>query len=155
MARAINQYNLPLRLEDILGVAKHSSAHKGKLKHSIDFGCEEGTKVYASLGGLVVYVKEDSNVGGHHRRYWDDGNRIVIKHKNNEYSAYEHLQYHGSNVELGQRVRKGQLIGYSGNTGFSSGPHLHFEVFNEPDSEYCEGTTLLVSIRGLIERASK
>jgi len=152
MARAVNHYSLPLRLKDMIDNSKSASpAHKGKLKHSIDFGCKEGTRLYASLGGTVVYVKDDSDIGGLDMKFWDYGNRIVIKHINAEYSAYEHLRYKGANVKVGQQVRKGQLIGYSGNTGFSSGPHLHFEVFNKPDSEEYEGTTLQISIRKLIK----
>lgn len=151
MSRAKNSYSLPLRIRDIVYISKTSPAHIGKLRHSIDFVCEEGTRIYAALSGLVVYVKDDSNVGGPHRRFWNEGNRIVIEHVNGEYSAYEHLVFHGSNVVCGERVRRGQFIGYSGNTGFSYGPHLHFEVFSEPDIQKSEGTTLQVFISRLIK----
>ena len=87
------------------------------------------------------------------KKYWNKGNRIVIKHKNNEYSAYEHFQHKGNVVRAGERVRKGQLIGYSGNTGFSYRPHLHFEVFNNPSNDESEGETLQVFINRLIEDA--
>lgn len=124
-----NNYGLPLNKKHIKKITKKSPAHKGKLKHSVDFIVPEGMPIYASFGGKIVYVKQNSNIGGPHRRYWFKGNRIVIKHKNDEYSAYEHLKYKGSEVKVGQIVRKGQIIGYSGNTGYSWGPHLHFEVF--------------------------
>jgi len=141
-----NDYVLPLKEKDLQGISKRSSpAHVGKLKHSIDFFMSEGTSIYASLGGLVAYVKQNSSRGGPHRRYWHDGNRIVIKHRNGEYSAYEHLKYRGSKVKKGQRVKKGQLIGYSGNTGYSFSPHLHFEVFINPDEYKIEGDTVPVN----------
>lgn len=124
-----NNYRLPLNKKDIKEITKKSPAHKGKLKHSVDFVCKEGTPIYTAFGGKVVNVKQNSNIGGFHRRYWFKGNRIVIEHNNGEYSAYEHLKYKGSKVKVGQIVKKGQLIGYSGNTGYSSCPHLHFEVF--------------------------
>ena len=140
-----NVYRLPLDRKLIGRVEyKKSPAHVGSLKHSIDFFVREGTPIKASLGGKVVYVKQSSNVGGNHRRYWFKGNRIVIAHKNGEYTAYEHLKYKGSKVRVGQIVKKGQVIGYSGNTGYSSIPHLHFEVFDNPAKDESEGTTLKI-----------
>jgi murein DD-endopeptidase MepM/ murein hydrolase activator NlpD len=113
------------------------------LKHSIDFKISEGTPVYSALAGKVVFVKQDSDVGGPaKRKYWHLGNRIVIEHLNEEYTAYEHLRYRGSKVSEGQRVRTGQLIGYSGNTGYTYEPHLHFEVFVKPVKDKSEGSTL-------------
>jgi len=45
--------------------------------------------VYSALEGMVVYVKDDSNLNGTTKEYWDEGNRVVIKHENGEYTAYE------------------------------------------------------------------
>lgn len=108
-----------------------SPAHVGKLKHSIDFLCNEGDPIRASLEGQVISVKDDSNVGGNDKKYWDDGNRIEIIHTNGEYSAYEHLRYKGSKVRVGEQIETGQLVGHAGSTGYTFifGPHLHFEVF--------------------------
>lgn len=153
MTRAVNQYSLPLRPQDVQATYTTGPAHKGKLKHSIDFCCEEGSRILAAAGGLVVYVKQDSNAGGPHRRHWHAGNRIVIRHQHDEYTAYEHLRHNGALVRIGQRVRKGQCIGYSGNTGFSYCPHLHFEVFDTPNADESEGTTRRVSLRQLLEDA--
>ena len=145
MPRCKNTYALPMKQKDFTGWSKKKSpAHVDKLRHSVDFYCAEGTKVYAARAGVVVYVKDDSSIGGPDKKYWDDGNRIVIKHDNDEYTAYEHLQYRGSVVMPGQQVRRGQLIGFNGNTGFSFGPHLHFEVFTNPDEDEIEGETLQV-----------
>lgn len=66
----------------------------------------------------------------------------MIAHKNDEYTAYEHLRYRGSEVNESQRVRTGQLIGYTGNTGYTFEPHLHFEVFVRPIKNKSEGSTL-------------
>ncbi len=128
--RSRNKYQLPIREGEFRKIDRTSSpAHVGKLRNSVDFVCDEGTPVYASLAGEVVWVKSDSNIGGPDRKYWNDGNRIVIRHENGEYSAYEHLRYGGVEVHVGELVKTGQLIGYSGNTGYTMGPHLHFEVF--------------------------
>lgn len=150
MAKCTNNYGLPIKKEDIQDWSKRKSpAHTGRLKHSIDFICEEETPIYASLGGEVVWLKDDSNEGGPQKKYWNEGNRIVIKHASQEYTAYEHLKYRSAVVKLGQKIRKGQLIGYSGNTGWSDCPHLHFEVFTDPDGDESEGTTLQVTFKEL------
>jgi murein DD-endopeptidase MepM/ murein hydrolase activator NlpD len=141
-----NEYALPLRAQE--SRIRGSPAHKGKLKHSIDFRVPEGTPVHAALAGKVVFVKQDSDVGGpSKRKYWNLGNRIVIEHRSEEYTAYEHLRYLGSSVKEGQRVRTGQLIGYSGNTGYTYEPHLHFEVFVRPRKDKSEGSTLVPRFR--------
>jgi len=143
-----NEYALPLKVR--APRIRGSPAHTGRLKHSIDFRVSEGTPVYSSLAGKVVYVKQDSNVGGpSKRKFWHLGNRIVIQHRNEEYTAYEHLLYRGARVSKAQRVRTGQLIGYSGNTGYSYEPHLHFEVFVRPNEDESEGSTLAPLFKNL------
>ncbi|WP_329615489.1 M23 family metallopeptidase [Streptomyces brevispora] len=91
-------------------------------KHSgQDFAVPIGTKVEAAHNGTVV--KAGPNGGGDGPAY---GNAIVIKHGNGTYSQYAHLSQ--VDVHIGQFVEKGQKIALSGNTGNSSGPHLHFEI---------------------------
>jgi murein DD-endopeptidase MepM/ murein hydrolase activator NlpD len=136
-----NKYSLPIKEGEFKKINISSPAHIGKLEHAIDFTCDEGTLIHAALDGEVVFVRDNSNVGGRDmKKYWRKGNRIVIKHKNKEYSAYEHLRYRGAKVKVGEQVKTGQLIGYSGNTGYTFGPHLHFEVFHfigpDKDEDY-------------------
>ena len=83
----------------------------------VDIGLGEGTAVYASDTGTVTYA--GWNIYGY-------GNLIVINHGNGYETFYGHLN--GFNVVPGQVVTQGQAIGTSGNTGNSSGPHLHFEI---------------------------
>jgi len=143
-----NSYRLPLDLKKITHWHKHASpAHVGKLKHSLDFYAPSGTEIYAAADGEVVWLKKSSKVGGLSKKYCFKGNRIVLKHKNNEYTAYEHMKYGGILVKVGQKVKKGQLIGLVGSTGWNPGPHLHFEVFNSPDKWKSEGETLLVTFK--------
>jgi murein DD-endopeptidase MepM/ murein hydrolase activator NlpD len=125
--------------------------HSGSLIHAIDFMIPVGTPIYAALDGKVVWIKSDSNDGGPSKKYWLSGNRIVIKHKNNEYTGYEHFKHNGIIVKVGQKVKKGQLIGYSGKTGYGFLPHLHFEVFNKPSKDKSEGNTLEVYFDGIRE----
>ena len=146
-----NNYRLPLKVSDIIKPKKKLPPHPKEIKNAIDFLIPIGTPIYAACGGKVTWLKNNSNVTGINlKKYWNLGNRIVIKHKNREYTAYEHLKYRGVIVKVGQKVRKGQIIGYSGNTGWSTiGPHLHFEVFNNPSNDESEGTVLKVSFRGM------
>jgi murein DD-endopeptidase MepM/ murein hydrolase activator NlpD len=132
-----NTYILPIKKDMILRIIqKESPAHVGKLKNSIDFLCNEGTPVVSAGSGTVVAVKSDSKKGGpDKKKYWYDGNYVVIKHANEEFTEYEHFLYRGVVVKVGDIVKAGQLIGYSGNTGFSLAPHLHFEVFVWPSKE--------------------
>ena len=88
--------------------------------NGVDFGANIGTPVYAALDGVVTLTRGgDSWNGGY-------GNYIVIKHNNGTQTLYAHL----SNISInkGQNVERGQVIGKSGNSGQSTGPHLHFEV---------------------------
>jgi murein DD-endopeptidase MepM/ murein hydrolase activator NlpD len=86
-----------------------------------DFAVKIGTPVKSVHKGTVV--KAGGNGAGDGPAY---GNAIVIRHSNGEFSQYAHLSQIG--VKPGQQVKTGQQIGKSGNTGNSSGPHLHFEV---------------------------
>ncbi|MEU6864816.1 M23 family metallopeptidase [Streptomyces sp. NPDC046876] len=96
-------------------------------KHSgQDFACPVGTPVKAVHDGVVV--KAGPNGAGDGPAY---GNAIVIKHADNTYSQYAHLSK--IKVSIGQKVDKGALIGLSGNTGNSTGPHLHFEIRTTPN----------------------
>ncbi len=93
-----------------------SSTHSGQ-----DFAVSSGTQVVATHGGTVV--KTGGNGAGDGPAY---GNAVVIKHSNGTYSQYAHLSR--VDVKPGQVVKTGQRIALSGNTGNSSGPHLHFEI---------------------------
>jgi len=104
-----------------------SYTHQGK--HAFDFVMDEGTPVCASRGGLVVAVKEDGRIGGPDAKFMQHANRITILHEDGSYADYAHLRYNGSVVTTGDQVKAGQIIGYSGNTGWSTRPHLHFQVY--------------------------
>ena len=87
--------------------------------NGVDFGASTGTSVLAAASGEVIVSKGSGWNGGY-------GNYIVVRHANGTQTLYAHLS--GNAVGVGARVSAGELIGYVGNTGRSTGPHLHFEV---------------------------
>ncbi|MFJ3727099.1 M23 family metallopeptidase [Streptomyces sp. NPDC090045] len=103
------------------GGSMWSHKHSGQ-----DFAVPVGTPVKSAAAGTVV--KAGPNGGGDGPAY---GNAIVIKHANNTYSQYAHLSR--IQVKIGQKVAASQRIALSGNTGNSSGPHLHFEIRTTPN----------------------
>ena len=103
-------------------------SHRDENLYALDFDLDEGSPVTAARSGLVAVVKADSSRGGPSAAYIDDGNHILILHRDGTFGNYVHLRQNGALVSPGDRVTAGQIIGYSGNTGVSSGPHLHFDV---------------------------
>jgi hypothetical protein len=104
--------------------------HDAELAYSIDFECEPGTPIVASRDGIVWDVRESSSKGCDDRSCIDDGNYVVLDHGDGTFGEYHHLQQFGALVEPGDQVCQGQVVGLCGNTGYSSGPHLHFAITN-------------------------
>ena len=104
-------------------------SHKGSNEYALDWKMPEGTPVRAARGGLVVKVKDDSDQGGGSIDYDRYNNYVLIRHADGTLGHYCHLKKDGVKVHAGEMVEVGDIIALSGNTGFSSGPHLHFSVF--------------------------
>lgn len=98
------------RVHPILGSVKF---HEG-----VDWSAPAGTPVYASFDGTVSFAGINGNFG----------NFIKIRHAGNRETHYAHLQGFAGNVTVGKSVKAGQIIGFVGSTGLSTGPHLHFEL---------------------------
>lgn len=104
-------------------------SHTGQDEYAIDWKMPEGTPVCAARDGLVVRTKDDSTAGGPDHKYDKLANCILVQHEDGTIGIYLHLQRGGVKVKAGDRVKAGEIIGLSGNTGFTSGPHLHFAVY--------------------------
>jgi len=104
--------------------------------YSLDFSHKLGTEIFAARSGKVIITKSDSNQACLTKECAKYNNKIVILHDDGTFAEYVHLKKDGVIVNKGDDVKQGQLIGYSGNTGWSKGPHLHFSVFsNKIDGE--------------------
>lgn len=101
-------------------------SHKGEI--ALDFKIKKKTKVCAARDGVVISAREDSEDGGLKPENMSDGNYISIQHYDGSVAHYWHLIKDGVLINVGDTITKGQVIGLSGNTGYSAFPHLHFEV---------------------------
>jgi hypothetical protein len=102
-------------------------------EYALDFTMPEGTPVLAARDGVIIAVRQDSDHGGADERFKQCGNYVAIRHADGTCAEYFHLKQGGARVQLGDTVRAGQVIALSGNTGFSTTPHLHFVVFRTID----------------------
>jgi murein DD-endopeptidase MepM/ murein hydrolase activator NlpD len=101
----------------------NSGAYNGQGHNGIDFRAPIGTRINAALGGVVTGTGNTDIANG----CYSYGKWVLIKHGNGLSTLYAHLS--SISVSSGQSVATGQLIGHSGNTGYSTGPHLHFGVY--------------------------
>lgn len=124
-------YSLPfIKGNRFLLIQAYNSSMSHNAEISLDFKMKQGSKVCAARGGIVTAIKEDSDEGGLKDEYLSKGNHIIIIHNDGSEAMYWHLQKDGALVNVGDTVLQGQHIGYSGNTGYSAFPHLHFQVYD-------------------------
>lgn len=98
-------------------------------RYAVDIAMPEQSGVFAARGGVVVAVTHSNFRGGTNiGAFGSDANFVKIMHDDGTFALYAHLSWDSIRVRPGQRVRRGEYIAASGNTGFSTGPHLHFAV---------------------------
>ena len=106
------------RLSSSFGMRKHPISGFNKMHKGVDFAAPKGTPIYAGGNGVIEYIGRN---GGY-------GNYIRIRHNNNYKTAYAHLSNFKKGISKGTRVNQGDVIGFVGSTGVSTGPHLHYEI---------------------------
>lgn len=106
------------RMTSGFGMRMHPILGYSKMHQGVDFGAPTGTPIYAAGSGVV----EQSRYNGAYGRF------ILLRHNGRVQTAYAHMSRFAKGIYPGARVNQGDVIGYVGNTGRSTGPHLHFEV---------------------------
>ena len=106
------------RISSNYGMRKHPISGFNKMHKGVDFAAPSGTPIYAGGNGVIEYVGRN---GGY-------GKYIRIRHNNEYKTAYAHLSNYKKGISKGVRVNQGDIIGYVGSTGNSTGPHLHYEI---------------------------
>ncbi len=106
------------RISSNFGMRKHPISGFNKMHKGVDFAAPTGTPIYAGGNGIVEYVGRN---GGY-------GKYIRIRHNNGYKTAYAHMSNYKKGISKGVRVNQGEVIGYVGSTGNSTGPHLHYEI---------------------------
>ena len=106
------------RLSSKFGMRKHPIDGYNKMHRGTDFAAPMGTPIMASGDGIITRARW---CGG-------GGNCVKIKHNSTYETVYAHMRNFAAGIRVGLRVRQGQIIGFVGSTGKSTGPHLHYEV---------------------------
>ena len=106
------------RLSSRFGKRRHPVLGFTKMHKGVDFAAKTGTPIYAAGDGVI----ERANIYGGYGKY------IRIRHNSEYKTAYAHLHKFSKNIKKGKTVKQGQVIGYVGSTGRSTGPHLHYEI---------------------------
>jgi len=124
-------------------------SHKGE--YALDFKVKKKTKICAARDGIVIAARGDSDKGGLKPGNISDGNHVSIQHADGSVAHYWHLLKNGTLVSIGDTIKKGQVIGLSGNTGYSAFPHLHFEVIgNDGKGNYKQLATRFNTNKGIV-----
>lgn len=119
-----------------------------KERAALDFSLHRGDSISAARDGIVTRVKEDGTRGGVNKKFRSEGNNIIIQHADGSRAGYWHLLHNGALVSVGDSVKKGQVIGLAGKTGYALVPHLHFLVWKSENGRWQQIATRFETSKG-------
>jgi murein DD-endopeptidase MepM/ murein hydrolase activator NlpD len=125
------------------------SRYTHKERAALDFNLKRGTNITAVREGVVTRVKEDGTKGGLNKKFRSHGNNIIIQHADGSRAGYWHLQHNGALVNVGDTVKRGQVIALSGKTGYAFVPHLHFLVWTSKNGQWQQVATRFQTSKGI------
>ena len=131
----------------------HSHNQGSESEFAIDFKMPLGTRICAAREGVVIAIRDDSTVGGADKNLERCANFVIVRHSDGTYANYVHLNPHSVVVKLGQKVQAGTALAQSGETGWTTTPHLHFDVYRVQNGQH--RATLPVRLRtsdGILDR---
>lgn len=150
-------YNPPVPAQSVFTIAQgfngSYSHNTDGSRYAIDIGMPIGTAIRAARGGSVVSVQDGNSDGGNSTAYRGQTNSVYILHDDGTFGVYAHLRRGSALVRPGQRIQVGQIIAQSGNTGYSTGPHLHFAVLRNAGLKWESVPFLLASPYGVMRPA--
>lgn len=135
------KYDLPFRKGNSFNIYQgYGGSFSHQNENSLDFTMPVGTEVVAAREGIVTDFVDTNSKGCPTKNCIDQANYITILHPDGTFAQYYHLKQNGVKVNIGDQVNKGDIIGLSGNTGWSKGPHLHFVCYlpREENNKYRE-----------------
>ncbi|WP_308116427.1 M23 family metallopeptidase [Chryseobacterium sp. GVT01B] len=141
-------YDLPFQKGKSFNVYQgYNGIFSHQNENSLDFVMPEGTEITAAREGKVIDAVQNNNTGCPTSSCANQANYISILHSDGTIAQYFHLKQNGVKVKIGDEVKKGDLIGLSGNTGWTNGPHLHFQCFLPDPSKPKQKNTLKTLFR--------
>jgi murein DD-endopeptidase MepM/ murein hydrolase activator NlpD len=123
-------------------------SHRGAERFTVDFGMPIGTRVHAARDGVIVLVEDSHDAGCPRAECGRYANFVVVLHSDGTTGEYFHLERGSVQVALGERVMRGEYLARSGNTGFSTAPHLHFGVYRTRRDRRTESLAVRFQTRG-------
>ena len=124
------QYDLPYKKgQGYLLFQGYNGHFTHQNENALDFQLPEGTEILAAREGVAVKVVQENTQSCPEKECQKFNNYVLIYHSDGTFAVYNHIRFNGAVVKQGDKINKGDMIAYSGKTGWATGPHLHFECY--------------------------
>ena len=125
-------YSLPFDSgKEVKIIQSYNGTFSHQNQNALDFDLKQGSNVLAVRDGIVTKVVEHNTKSCPTEKCKEFGNYVKVYHEDGTFAEYVHMSKNGVLVDKGDQIKEGQIIAKSGNTGWSDGPHLHFEIYTQ------------------------